>query len=70
MLKHASLYAPRNWPVWLTFGLLRIIMLMPFSAILSFGRVLGRLLKKIVGRLVHIAQTNLAHCFPDLTTTG
>lgn len=67
MSKDASLYSPRNWPVWLLFGLLRLCMLLPISAIMSLGRVIGRLLMRTVSRRTKIARINLELCFPELS---
>ena len=67
MRKQASLYAPRNWPIWFTFGLLRLCILLPYPAIMSLGRSIGRLIKKMVGRRTKIARINLDLCFPELS---
>lgn len=62
----SSLYAPRHWPSWLVAGLMRIILLLPYPAVMAVGRGLGRLVKPFAGRRVRIARTNLALCYPDM----
>jgi KDO2-lipid IV(A) lauroyltransferase len=61
-----SLYAPRNWPVWLGFWLLRLCVLLPFPALLALGRAMGRLGMRLDKRRATIARINLERCFPEL----
>ena len=59
--------APRYWGVWLLFGLLRAVSLLPFSWQMAAGRALGRLAYRVAGSRRHIARRNLELCFPALT---
>jgi KDO2-lipid IV(A) lauroyltransferase len=65
--RRSSLYTPRHWPSWLVAGLLRVILLLPYPAVMAVGRGLGRLVKRCAGRRVRIARTNLKLCYPDMT---
>lgn len=59
------LWHPRYWLVWL--GMLCAAMLaqLPFRWQLCMGRLLGRLLYRIMTRRRHIAERNLELCFPQ-----
>ena len=61
------LYAPRHWHVWLGFGLLRLIVMLPWPWMMAVGRGLGRLSMRVTPRRVRITDINLRHCFPELT---
>lgn len=58
--------AVRYWPTWLGLGLLRLALLLPYSAMLVLGRGLGNLLYHLVGSRRHIADVNIRLCFPDM----
>ena len=57
---------PYYWPTWIGVGLLRVAALLPYTAMMSIGRALGRLGRRLLGRRNHIVETNLRLCFPDL----
>ncbi len=60
-----SLLHPRNWGVWLGFGLLAIIVnILPYRLLLSLGRSLGKLGMRYGKKRVHIAKRNLELAFP------
>jgi KDO2-lipid IV(A) lauroyltransferase len=61
-----NLYHPRYWPSWLAVGFLKLLTLLPFSWQLWLGRVIGRLFLLVGRRRRHIAEVNLALCFPEL----
>lgn len=56
---------PRYWPVWLVLGLLRLIALLPYPAMLWLGKRVGRLAHKRAGRFQKLTRYNLIQCFPD-----
>jgi len=58
--------APRYWPTWLGLGLLRLLALLPFPAMLVLGRALGALLRHLPTGFVTIARRNIELCFPQL----
>ena len=56
---------PRFWPTWLGLALMRLLVLLPFRLQLTLGRLLGRVVLHLLPRRRHIAETNLALCFPE-----
>lgn len=62
-----SLYTPRHWPSWLIAGLMRMVLLLPYPAVMAIGRGLGRLVMRFAGRRVRIARTNLQLCYPAMS---
>ncbi|MDJ0741062.1 MAG: LpxL/LpxP family Kdo(2)-lipid IV(A) lauroyl/palmitoleoyl acyltransferase, partial [Gammaproteobacteria bacterium] len=63
----STLLHPKYWPAWLGFGLLRLVILLPFPLLYRGGRVLGRLGRRLVTGRARIAERNLQLCFPDLS---
>lgn len=61
-----SLLAPRHWPAWLGVALIWLIARLPLAALLWLGRRLGGLVRWIPSARRHIAETNIALCFPEL----
>jgi KDO2-lipid IV(A) lauroyltransferase len=61
------LFAPRYWPTWIGVGLLRLLVLLPFPALLGLGRLLGRIARHLPVRQTHIARRNIELCFPELS---
>jgi Kdo2-lipid IVA lauroyltransferase/acyltransferase len=64
------LFAPRYWPTWAGLGLLRLLTLLPFAALLAIGRGLGALLRRLPLRFVRTARRNIELCFPELDAAG
>lgn len=65
--KH-SLYSPVVWPSWIALGLLWLgSRLLSYRAALALGRLIGRLVYRLSPRRRHIAEVNLAICFPALS---
>lgn len=56
--------------IWLAFGVLRVLGLLPITVLLKLGRVFGILLFRIAPKTVHISQVNLDLCFPELGERG
>ena len=56
---------PRFWPMWFTFGLLRLAAMLPHGGALALGRALGRLLMRLARSRLPVIETNLARCFPE-----
>lgn len=61
-----SLLAPRHWPAWIGAGAIWLIAQLPYAALLWVGRRLGGLVLRIPSARRHIAEVNLALCFPEL----
>jgi Kdo2-lipid IVA lauroyltransferase/acyltransferase len=57
---------PRHWPAWLGIGLLALLARLPWPLQRGLGRVLGHLLRMLLGARRAIAARNLAMCFPEL----
>tara|TARA_R110001583_G_scaffold185625_1_gene345857 strand:+ start:7371 stop:8282 length:912 start_codon:yes stop_codon:yes gene_type:complete len=57
--------APKYWLTWLGLGLLRLSIFLPFSVLERLGKVIGRLLKRLVKKRADVARVNLQHCFPE-----
>ncbi len=63
-----SLLHPRNWGVWLGFGLLALIVnVLPYRLLLPLGQSLGKLGMRYGKKRVHIAKRNLELAFPEKT---
>ncbi|MDH5536696.1 MAG: lipid A biosynthesis acyltransferase [Betaproteobacteria bacterium] len=62
-------WKPRYWPVWLVWCWLQLLARLPFSWQIRIGKRLGRLLMPLLGRQRHVAERNLAICFPELDET-
>ncbi len=63
----ARFLMPRFWPTWLMFGVLRSIILLPWRWQMRIGRLMGRLALQLAKQRRHIAEVNLALCFPEQT---
>lgn len=50
----------------LVVGLLRLLALLPWSAVQRLGAMLGWLMWKLPNRSREVARINLAHCFPEM----
>jgi KDO2-lipid IV(A) lauroyltransferase len=59
---------PKFWPMWLFFGLLRLIALLPYRALLRIGKILGKLIQILSGRRQSVVDINLEHCLPELSS--
>ena len=59
------LAAPDCWPLWLGLGLLRLGAAASYPTRLRMGRVIGRVLRRVMSRRRRIAEINLRVCFPE-----
>ena len=64
---HAKLLSPVQWPAWLGVGILKLIARLPRRALLAVGHGLGVLIQHFPSRRRHIAEVNIALCFPELS---
>ena len=62
-----GLYAPRAWLSWLGFGLIRIVIHLPYSWVLALSNILSYPLYLFAIRRRKIADINLELCFPEMT---
>lgn len=60
-------FHPRYWLSWLGILGLFLISLLPFPSMLFLGRLLGRASAVFAKKRGHIARTNIALCFPELS---
>jgi Kdo2-lipid IVA lauroyltransferase/acyltransferase len=61
-----ALLSPRYWPTWIGLALLRLFVPLPHRALLSMGRMLGRLLRWLPIGFVRTARRNLELCLPEV----
>ena len=64
---HAKLLSPVQWPAWLGVGILKLVARLPRQALMAVGRGLGVLIQHFPSRRRHIAEVNIALCFPELS---
>ncbi|MDQ2972796.1 MAG: lipid A biosynthesis lauroyl acyltransferase, partial [Pseudomonadota bacterium] len=62
----APLLAPRHWPAWLGVCALRLLVLLPYRAILRLGAINGALLSPLLRERRRVVARNLELCFPDM----
>lgn len=68
--EHAASLHPRHWPTWIGVGILRLLALLPLRALRAPGTALGLLIYRLFRSRRHIANTNIALCFPELDETA
>jgi KDO2-lipid IV(A) lauroyltransferase len=61
------LLAPRYWLTWAGLGLLRLLALLPFAAVVRLGRLLGAVVRRLAPGFVRIARRNIELCLPELS---
>lgn len=61
-----SLFHPRHWFTWTVLGGLRLIARCSYQTQMAVGRALGRMAFHTIRRRRHVAERNLALCFPEL----
>lgn len=59
--------APRYWGIWLLIGLMRLVVLLPYSWQLFLGRCFGRISLYFAPHRRHVTDINLKLCFPQLS---
>lgn len=64
---HPSFYGPRYWPTWLGLGFFHLLASLPLTLSLGFGRLIGNLFFYLARSRRHIAEVNIALCFPKLS---
>jgi Kdo2-lipid IVA lauroyltransferase/acyltransferase len=61
------LLAPRYWLTWIGLGVLRLVALLPFGAIVALGALTGAVLRSLPLNFVRTARRNLELCLPELS---
>ncbi|MEH0760220.1 LpxL/LpxP family Kdo(2)-lipid IV(A) lauroyl/palmitoleoyl acyltransferase [Vibrio sp. 16] len=60
---------PKNWGIWLGFGLLGLVVtVLPYAVLLKLGRGIGSLTAVALKSRAHIVRRNLELAFPDMGT--
>jgi KDO2-lipid IV(A) lauroyltransferase len=67
MRRVSELLHPRTWPMWIGLGMLRLVSALPYKIQLAIGRTIGRLGRPIARYRRHVAEVNLAICFPEMS---
>ncbi len=60
-------YHPRYWPTWLGVGILKLLILLPWSWQMCIGKALGIVLYNVLPSRRNISCVNLEIAFPNLT---
>jgi KDO2-lipid IV(A) lauroyltransferase len=60
--------SPVYWPSWCGIAILRVVELLPYRAIMAFGRGLGFAARNLVPRYRRVARRNLDLCFPAMSS--
>lgn len=64
----SQFWTPGYWFTWVVYLYMRLVVHLPLAWQLRLGRLLGRCLNIILYPKRHIAERNLAVCFPELST--
>ena len=57
--------APRYWPLWLVFGVMRLISMLPLRWMQAIGAFLGLLTYRLVASRRRVARINIRQAYPD-----
>nr|WP_086939731.1 LpxL/LpxP family Kdo(2)-lipid IV(A) lauroyl/palmitoleoyl acyltransferase [Thaumasiovibrio occultus] len=64
---HVGLLHPRYWLVWIGVGLMYLVSWLPYSVLFVIGKLLGRIMMKIMHKRLFVIRKNLELCFPELS---
>ena len=62
-----NLAAPRYWHTWLGVGVMWVVAQLPLRLQFALGSAIGAVGFRFARARRHIARTNIALCFPELT---
>jgi KDO2-lipid IV(A) lauroyltransferase len=62
-----AFFLPKYWLTWLSVLILYSLSWLPYRMQRGIGKLLGKLLKVVAKKRVHIAKRNLELCFPELS---
>jgi KDO2-lipid IV(A) lauroyltransferase len=57
--------APKYWPMWLVFGLMRLITMLPLRWMQAIGAGIGLLTYRLVASRRRVARINIKQAYPD-----
>ena len=63
--KASDYWHPKFWPMWVSFGLLRSVTLLPYPAQLSLGKIIGSVIRVLYQSRQKVVEINLTLCFPE-----
>jgi KDO2-lipid IV(A) lauroyltransferase len=66
-LKARDYIAPRYWPLWLVFGLMRLISMLPLRWMQAIGASIGFLIYRLVASRRRVARINIKQAYPDFS---
>lgn len=69
-INYSDCLAPRFWPTWIALAAMRLIANLPHTLQIGLGKLLGLLIYRLARSRRHIAETNIALCFPELSATA
>lgn len=64
---HQAFSHPKFWPTWILIFFLKFLASRRHATLIKTGRLLGKVGYRLVKRRRHIAETNIALCFPELS---
>jgi KDO2-lipid IV(A) lauroyltransferase len=64
-LKSRDYLAPKFWPLWLVFGLMRLISMLPLRWMQTLGAGIGFLVYRLVASRRRVARINIRQAYPD-----
>lgn len=59
---------PKYWGIWLGYGFLRLLSLIPYRLKFPVGQLIGKLLYRLASSRRKLAQQNIQLCFPQKST--
>ena len=62
-----SFLKPKYWAIWLAYGLLRLLLLLPYTWIQAFGLWLGYKLAPVIKGRRKVVEVNISLCYPELS---
>jgi KDO2-lipid IV(A) lauroyltransferase len=66
-LKPAAYLAPRYWPMWLLFSLMRLISMLPLAWSQATGAFIGLMIYRLVPSRRRVARINIRQAYPDFS---
>lgn len=64
MYKYLS--KPKNWPIFIGYGLIRLLLLLPYTVLMKLGTLLGKIAYYTLRKNRKIIEINIHLCFPNL----
>ena len=57
---------PKNWPIIIVYGLIRLLILLPYSVLMKLGTLLGIIMYYLLKKGRQTIEINIRLCFPHL----